>query len=61
MSYNVGLSNLLYAARARQPARVEKRLAVELMHAEQYELAILDTATAGHTIRLLALPEQMEH
>jgi arsenite-transporting ATPase len=34
---------------------------MELMHAEQYDLVILDTAPTGHTIRLLALPEQMEH
>ena len=34
---------------------------MELMREGQYDLVILDTAPAGHTIRLLALPEQMEH
>ena len=33
---------------------------MELMNEGQYELVILDTAPAGHTIRLLSLPEQME-
>ena len=33
---------------------------IELMNEGQYALVILDTAPAGHTIRLLALPEQME-
>jgi arsenite-transporting ATPase len=33
---------------------------MELMREERYDLVILDTAPAGHTIRLLSLPEQME-
>ena len=31
-----------------------------ILKADQYDLVILDTAPTGHTIRLLALPEQME-
>lgn len=31
-----------------------------ILRVEQYDLVILDTAPTGHTIRLLALPEQME-
>lgn len=31
-----------------------------ILKADQYDLVILDTAPTGHTMRLLALPEQME-